>query len=298
MREYGFSIRIFLPSGSPDGLRIVEKSNWTGLGVVCPRPLFPTGRSRDEFERTGVYILLGPPGEGDFPEVYIGEGDPIRPRLDDHQIKKDFWTVAVCFLSKDANLNKAHVQYLESRLVAIARDAKRCILQNGNVPQLPSLSESDIAYTEVFLAEMLLCLPVLGISIFEKPDRTEGDISQVSVPPERAVRVVPDSVRFHIEVGPIVATGHESQNGFVVHAGSTCAATDTPSQQGSIRVLREKLLSVGAIALGQKNSLFTQDYEFTSPSSAASLILGRSANGRIEWKTDAGKTLRWLQENP
>lgn len=33
-----FSIRIFLPDGTPDGLRAVEKSNWIGRGVVCPRP--------------------------------------------------------------------------------------------------------------------------------------------------------------------------------------------------------------------------------------------------------------------
>ena len=30
----GFSIRVFLPEGTPEGLRLVEKSNWTGRGIV------------------------------------------------------------------------------------------------------------------------------------------------------------------------------------------------------------------------------------------------------------------------
>jgi hypothetical protein len=136
----GFSIRIFLPDGIPDGLRIVEKSNWTGRGVVCPRSQFPSAKSRPEFGKTGVYILRGPSEAGDLPTVYVDEGAPARPRLDQHFARKDFWTSLILFASKDENLNKARVQYLEARLVELARDAKRCVLENGNTPQLPSCS--------------------------------------------------------------------------------------------------------------------------------------------------------------
>src|SRR5207249_1816380 len=100
---------------------------------------------------------------------YIGEGDPARPRLETHNARRDFWTSLVLFTSKDENLNKAHVQYLESRLVALARDAKRCVLENSNTPQLPSLSEADAAELEAFLDEMLLIFPVLGVVAFEQP---------------------------------------------------------------------------------------------------------------------------------
>src|SRR5688500_5590555 len=110
-KNKGFSIRIFLPEGAPDGLRIIEKSNWSGRGVVCPRPLLPTAKARPEFGKAGAYVLIGPSEGSDVPRIYIGEGDPVRPRLEQHFAKKDFWTTAVFFTSKDDNLNKAHVQY-------------------------------------------------------------------------------------------------------------------------------------------------------------------------------------------
>ena len=40
-----FFVKIFLPGGDPDGLKIVEKSNWTGSGLVFPRPLFGEART-------------------------------------------------------------------------------------------------------------------------------------------------------------------------------------------------------------------------------------------------------------
>jgi hypothetical protein len=87
-KQRGSSIRIFLVDGTPDGVRTLDKSNWTGRGIVCPRSRFPDAKARPEFNRTGIYMLVGPPAEsGDFPTVYIGECDPLRPRLEQHYAK-------------------------------------------------------------------------------------------------------------------------------------------------------------------------------------------------------------------
>ena len=163
----GFSVNVFLPTGDPEGLKVVEKSNWTGRGLVIPRAMFGESKSREELGRTGVYLLVGPSETSTLPALYVGEGDPIRPRLEQHAKNKDFWTHAVGFTSKDTNLNKAHVQRLESRLVELAKNAKRCVLENGNMPAPPSLSEADEAMAEGFLDDVLLCLPILGYSMFE-----------------------------------------------------------------------------------------------------------------------------------
>jgi hypothetical protein len=112
-----FSIRIFLPDGNADGVKVLEKSNWSGCALVVPRALFPEAKKRKEFDAPGVYILVGPSDDGDLPTVYIGEADPIGRRLDRHYSQKDFWTCAVFFTSKDGTINKAHIQHLESRLV-------------------------------------------------------------------------------------------------------------------------------------------------------------------------------------
>ena len=117
-----FSIKIFLPDGDPDGLRIIEKSNWTGVGVVFNRSIYQESRKRSEFERTGVYILVGTSDDSTLPMVYIGEGDPVKPRIESHYSKKDFWNWGIFFTAKDESLNKAHVKYLESRLIELANN--------------------------------------------------------------------------------------------------------------------------------------------------------------------------------
>ena len=111
----GFSVKIFVPAGDPEGPRVIEKSNWTGLGIVFPRPLLAEVCHREELNRTGVYVLWEPGQSGQLPRAYVGEGDVLLPRLDSHAKNKDFWTHGVAFTSKDQGLNKAHVQYLEAR---------------------------------------------------------------------------------------------------------------------------------------------------------------------------------------
>lgn len=108
-----FSLRIFVADGDPDGLRLVERTNWIGKAVVFPRALLPAIKKRDEFLQTGVYLLLGPREDGEGEKLYIGEGDPVRDRLESHYAKKDFWTRAVFFVAGAGQFNKAHVQYLK-----------------------------------------------------------------------------------------------------------------------------------------------------------------------------------------
>lgn len=278
-KRRGFSIRIFLADGQPDGLKLIEKSNWTGCGVVCPRPIFSDAKGRREFARTGVYVLVGPSGNSDLPQIYIGEGDPIRPRMEQHASKKDFWTAVIFFTSKDENLNKAHVQYLEARLIELASAAKRCALENSNRPQLPSLSEADTAEVEGFLDEMLLCFPVLGFGIFERPGQRS-----------------PQTKQLVIAAKGIKATGYETPQGFVISSGSQAVGVEVPSIHAYLTELRRGLLESGILKPGNDCHTFTQDYLFNSPSTAAGVVLGRSANGRVEWQTKDGRSLKAVQE--
>jgi hypothetical protein len=274
-----YSIKIFLPDGEPDGLRIIEKSNWNGVGLVVPRSLFGEAKKRKEFARTGVYVLVGPPEESGLPRVYVGEGDPIKPRLDQHATKRDFWTSCIAFTSKDDNLNKAHVQYLEARLIELAAQAKRCVLDNGNVPTLPSLSEADGADAEGFLAEMLLCFPVLGLNVFSAP----------------ASEKFPDK-KLYLGNKIIRAEGAEIAEGFLVRTGSLAVKAEVPSCLSYIKNLRSVLISNGVLKQKDDGYAFSQDYVFSSPSTAAEVILGYSVNGRTAWKTKKGKTLKQIQE--
>ena len=280
-----FSLRIFVADGDPDGLRIVDKSNWIGKALLFPRALLPQVKARPELAQTGVYLLLGPRPDGEGDMVYVGEGDPILPRLQEHQAKKDFWTRAIGFTTATAGqLNKAHVQFLESRLIALARAAKRMPLDNANQPAEPSLSEADRADMEVFLGHMLGMLPVLGVHAFEQaPNAPAAKASPVLTCKGKGVQ----------------ATGYEANQGFVVRAGSQAVADTVPSMAQHVRGmydLRQELIGNGVLGLQGGLYQFTQDYSFSSPSTAAAVVLGRSANGRIEWKAADGRTLKELQE--
>lgn len=276
----GFSVRIFIPSGEPEALRIVEKSNWTGQGLVFPRAQFAEVRQRPELKRTGVYILWGPGETGHLPRLYVGEGDPALPRLDQHAKQKDFWTHAVVFTSKDQNLNKAHVQHLEARLVALARDAKRAEMDNGNVPQTPALSEADVADAEGFLGDLLLCLPVVGVAFFEK-----------------ARAGAAKSRDLFLKAKGIEARGVDSSEGFIVRAGSQAVKSEVASIHAYLAELRQSLIAQGVLEPSAAGYRVSQDYTFNSPSTAAGVLLGRSSNGRTEWKDAKGRTLKEIQES-
>ena len=291
-KRRGFSVNVFLPTGDPEGLKVVEKSNWSGRGLVIPRGIFPESRSRSELDSSGVYLLFGPSETSPLPMLYVGEGDPIKPRLNSHynDDNKAFWTHAVGFTSKDNNLNKAHIQHLESRLVSLAKEAKRCELANGNQPNPPSLSEADEATAEAFLDDMLLCLPILGYSVFESGTEVVAQHSTGTA----------DETLFLSGKG-IKAKGKEVSQGFVVFKGSTGVGDDGVVASFAKHVpydneARKVLLQQGVLAKEGDHVIVTEDYVFSSPSQAAAVLFGRSSNGRVDWKTDTGRTLKSLQE--
>lgn len=273
-----FSIRIFVPDGDPDGLRMVEKSNWTGIGVVFKRTGYKQVVARPEFDRTGIYVLVGFSEESALPTLYIGEGDPVKERLNQHYSKKDFWDWSVFFVTKDSSLNKAHVKYLESRLLELAKAAKQCKLDNTGSSLQPSLSEAERADVESFLLDMLSIFPLLGLGVFEKTETKRK----------------PKNLLF-IEAKGIKATGYEDAKGFVVRDGSQLVKNEVPSIHQYMTTLRNDFVEQGVIVESGQNLAFTQDQVFSSPSTAAGVILGRTANGRIEWKTADGRTLKELQ---
>jgi hypothetical protein len=275
----GVLIRLFLVEGVPDGLWVIEKSNWTGVGLMCPRSSYPRARSREELARPGVYVLVGPSERtAGRSRIYVGEADLLSKRLDQHYKGKDFWTRAIVFTSKDQNLNKAHVRYLESRLIRLALEVQRAEVDNGNAPTAPSLSESEAAEMDAFLDEMLSIYPVLDLRAFDRIET--GD---------------PAAVRLFVSGPNAKAEGETTPEGFVVFSGSTARAKEVPSATSFVTGLRSQLVADGVIAGDGPSLRFTRDYLFSSPSAAASAVLARNANGRTEWKDAQGRTLHEIE---
>jgi hypothetical protein len=273
----GVSIRLYLVDGSPAGLWVVEKSNWTGIALMWPRAIHADAHLRPELERPGVYVLVGPSEVSAKRRIYIGEADVLRKRLDQHHASKDFWIRAIAFTTKDASLNKAHAKYIESRLIELALEARRDEVENGNAPRRPALAEAETADVEAFLDEMLVIYPVLDVRTFERAEAPRGG----------------HVLRLH---GPEAeGEGEETPDGFLVRTGSRARSTAAPSTHGWVIDIRTQLVESGVFVPDGAGLRLTEDHLFSSPSSAAAVLLGRNANGRTEWKDADGRTLRQLQ---
>lgn len=275
------TIKIFLVHGDPKRLRTAELSNWTGKAVAGPRIEFDNVLAREESQKSGIYFLTGMDPETGKSAVYIGEAESIRDRIKGH-LDKDFWNHIVFFTSKDENLTKAHIRYLEGRLIEQTKQAARAEVKNsqGSGARLP---ESDREDMEIFLEKIHQLLPVLGV--------------EVLVPTITSTSGVPKLDEFFCEIKGLKAIGHLTANGFVVLMGSQAVLHDRPSSKKYPWPLnmRQRLKDEGALSVESDHLVFSRDVEFSSPSAAAAVIHGGHANGLTAWKNKDGRTLKELE---
>ena len=276
------TIKLFLPGGDAKGLRTAEIMNWTGFAIAAPRTELDQLLQRDELDKAGIYILTGTDPLSGSPRAYIGEAEVIRDRLKQHK-SKEVWISAIMFVSKDENLTKAHVRYLESRLLTEATQAGRFTLEQNQAGG-SKLPESDRADMEVFLSRIQQLLPVLGSDLLIP-------IAQASAKPP------PGGVLF-CRIKGAEARGQRTADGFVVFRDSTAVLEERPSAESYPYVVAQRKQLIADGTLVQKNGLlvFTKDVEFSSPSAAAVVIHGGSANGLTAWKTADGTSLKQLDE--
>jgi len=276
------TIKLFLPRGDAKSLRTAEISNWTGKAVAAPRTELDDLLAREELDKAGVYILIGTDPLTNAPRAYVGEAEVIRDRLKQHKTK-EVWVSAIVFMGKDENLTKAHVRYLEQRLLVEAAAVNRFTLEQNQAGG-SKLPESDREDMEVFFSRIRQLLPVLGCDI----------ITPIAQP---AAKPQPGGV-LYCRMKEAEARGQRTANGFVVLQGSTASLEDRPSTEKYPNVLahRKQLIANGTLVEKTGLFVFTKAVEFTSPSAAAVVIHGGSANGLTAWKTKDGKSLKQLDE--
>ncbi len=275
------TLKLFLVHGNPKRLRTAELSNWTGKAVAVPRSEIDSILKRDESINPGVYFLTGTDPNTNRPSIYIGEAESVRDRIKGH-LGKEFWNHLIFFISKDENMTKAHIRYLEGRLIDTAKSTERAVVINsqGSGSKLP---ESDREDMEVFLDKMLQVLPVLGVEVF--------------VPTVQKETSIDTKKQLICRIKNLKAYGSLSPNGFVVFSGSQAVLKERESAKKYPTVLayRTELIQNKYLALKDDHFVFTKDVEFSSPSAAAAVIHGGSANGLLAWKTQAGKSLKDLE---
>lgn len=286
----GKSIRLFMVDGTPQGILTLEVMNWTGHALVSPRSRIAEMIKRPEMTRTGIYFLTGPDPDGlDRLCVYLGETDNVGKRLVQHSKDetKDFWEKACVITSKDMNLTKAHVRYLEGRLISIAAQSGYAKIFNNTAPQYDYLPEADIADMEYFISQIRLIMPVLGFEFLREKPQITSQIREVQKSAvEEAVLSMFASFEIYSKKYELTATAKETNAEFVVLAGSHAQPKWIGSEGHNYHTLFRTLYNQGKIVVSSDGQygVFQENVAFSSPSAAAAIIYGRASNGRTAWK--------------
>jgi len=272
------TIKLFLVHGSPSGLRTAELSNWSGKAIAAPRTEISDLIKREELSSPGFYLLTGVDPESGDRAIYIGEAENVAKRLKGHAAK-DFWNAATVFVSKDENLTKAHIRYLEGILIEKANNNSGAVVMNS-ASSGAKLPESDAAEMDVFLEKCLQLLPVLGVPDFnEKIDQTSESQDLL-----------------YCKIKGLTAMGQRTPNGFIVFAGSQAVLEHRASAR-NIKDKREQLIEKGFLVEQDNHFIFTKDVEFGSPSTAGGIIRGGNTNGLTNWKNASGIQLKEIEAN-
>lgn len=273
------TIKLFLPFGDPTRLRTAELSNWSGKALAAPRSDLAELFDREEVGQSGVYLLIGVDATTGDSVAYVGEAEVLHARLKQHA-GKDFWNQVLVFVSKDENLTKAHIRYLEGALIEEAANVGRARIVNAQASG-SRLPESDRADMDVYLSKVRQLLPVLGsLLLTAPPSRTSSDSGH----------------QFTTSIYGLEATGRPSSGGFTVFAGSQAVRDHRDSASQSVTSQRDALVQEGLLVLENGHYVFSDDVEFTSPSMAASVVKGGNTNGLTAWKLTDGTSLKDLEQ--
>ena len=282
----GITISNYLVTGDPEGVIFTYMSNWTGQAIKIPRNLFTGAREYIELKRPGIYFLIGQ--DESNPEdkmVYIGEANNLSERIVQHlrDNDKSFAETIICFSSKDENLTVSHTKYLEQKTISKLWESKTFRLVNRKDGSLINLSRMVKDEMDTYFDNMKILLPTLGHNLLHV-ENTIRDNGLTSVE------------NLKLEIGGFKATAKLTSNGIEVQKGSEMNTKETPALSGTYSSIRKALIEKKIIEEKAGKLVFLENYEFSSPSNAAAVILGYSINGRTAWKNSKGKSLKEIEE--
>lgn len=272
------TIQIFLPDGSPNGIKEAELTNRLIKVILFPRTAMENVMKREIVKYTGVYFLFGENEEGK-PQVYIGEGESCWERIKAHHRNKDFWTHCIVATTKTDELTKTDGKFLEHYCLKQAKRINRYQIENDTGSNEPSVSEPKRHDLLDNFENIKVLISTLGYPVFD-------DI--------RGQKTTQQEL-FYCQGKDAKAKCILTNEGYLVLSGSTANLEEANSLRTTVKNKRDELIQVGVLVKNSKIIEFIDDYIFKTPSAASDLILARSSNGWIEWKNKNGKTLDELK---
>lgn len=287
--NYGRKITIYLADATTSGIRHVEIVNWSGQAIYSPRSRFPELSKWDETKKPGIYFLFERQSSDTENRVYIGESENVLNRLNEQDRQKEFWNELVIFTSKDDNLTKSHIKYLESRLKFLATQAERYRVENKNNPPESSLPRADKDTMEEFIDNIRIVLGVLGHKVLEPLRVTPTKDEQIN----KSTIV---GISLTLSSKSIKANGQVTDDGFLLLAGSEVSATFSKHLSLNWQGIRNKWIEEGILIQTGNNYRLEKDSLLSSSSCAASIVTGTQKSGPQSWQDETGKTLKSIEE--
>lgn len=228
----------------------------------------------DHLQKPALYILLN----RETCKAYVGETDDFVKRIGQHLIKKDFWDEVLVFLgSNEDMLSKTEVQYLEYLAYNKASEMKRYDLsENTQSPKQPHMNVMLKGKTDKFFRYVELLAEFVGCDIF---------LAQ-----QKRLVVSQEQHIFYCKQAGCVAKGYMSGDEFIMLAGSEIRQNARASITPAFAAQRQAFIAEHC-QIQKGVPVLKHDYTFSSPSYAAGMCVGGSANGWTEWKDAEGKTL-------
>ena len=259
------AIELLLFDGTMDGIVIASRKGSNTRALKLPRDHLSDASEELQKCNIGVYFLFYEKKVLGVEKLYIGESANLYSRLLHHATNKTAWIAAVAFCGMD--LNKSILHFVEHALCQkIASNGHTVGTKLSN--QNTMIDASDLLYAENFMDEIAIFLGAFGYTALRTVEKT-GDA-------------------FYCKSKDADAVAFKSNEGFTVQKGSRIASKTAPAfTHSNYSIIREALEQGGII----KDCVFQRDYGFSSPSAAASVILGNSSNGRVVWKTAEGTNL-------
>ena len=287
---FGRKVTIYLADGSPSGIRHVEIANWSGQAIACPRSRLNELKEWQEAQRPGVYFLLEKQTAETGDRAYIGESENVVKRLSQQDKNQDFWNEVIIFTSKDENLTKAHIKYLESRLTGISIKADRYKIENGNTPVESLLPRADKDAMEEYIHNLRIVMGTLGHRLLEPVKVAEQPAPDTSTKPKLS------QFLFSFSIRGLNASGQQTDDGFVLFKGSEISGKASISMPGKTLAIREKWVADGTLMPEGKNFRLAKDSLLSSSSYAAALVAGTARSGPQSWIDEKGQSLKTVEE--
>lgn len=275
--KYWKTITTYLIDWNPSWIKTVELSNWVWKAIIIPRAKLKDAKQRNELFQPAIYFLFW--SDDEWKNLsYIWEAENLINRISNHDTNKDFWDIVIAFFSKDNNLTKADVKYLEAKSIEKARKINRYTLLNWVEPIPNNLPEYQISTMNEFLDNIDLLISSIWYPIIKEINKNSDEFKKEFL--------------YYCKWPSANASWAYWSDWFLVLKNSIVRKKLSKTAWSWIQWIQDRLINEKIIIdYNSESYIFNEDYLFKSPSASSWLILWRRANWWKEWKNNEWKTL-------